>query len=315
MNTPPSMNITVVIPVYNREVFLDRALRSIPVQYPLIIVDNGSTDHSREVAERYCQERSQQTGAAPAMVLTETTPGAAAARNCGLAHCQTEWIYFFDSDDEFTALPALPTEPCDMLCFPVAMGREGHFSQRYIRPTSDPAWQILASNLITLTMIFRTEWLRSEIGGWNPDCRVWDDWELGLRSLLHHPRIVWRMERTCHRVHLHPDSLTGKDFSSRVANIVRTMTIAYADIQSLVADRPQEAARLLRAMDLRCHIYCGLMRREGGTEAAHSLRQLVQRPTLWGCFLETYTAHGGRGAWRLALKSLSSKLKTLSSKL
>lgn len=297
------MNLTIVIPVYNREAYLGCTLQSIPTHYPLIVVDNGSTDGSREIAERYCQDRILQDSAAPAIVLTETTPGAAAARNCGLAHCQTEWIYFFDSDDEFTALPALSSTPYDMQCFPVTMGRDGHFPQRDLYPTGDPACQILASNLGTQSMIFRAEWLR-KIGGWNASCRIWDDWELGLRALLHQPRILWCMNRPHHRILLHSESLTGCDFSSRVTEILNAMVIAYKDVETLTAANAQETSRLYRALDLRCYIYCGMMRREGDKAAADKLRALLQTPSLWGKLLEAYTSHGGRGAWRIALKLL-----------
>lgn len=308
------MQITIVIPVFNRAACLLRTLQSVPADYPLIVVDNGSNDGSAAMAEDFCRHRPG------ALFASEPTPGAPAARNRGLALCQTEWVYFFDSDDEFTAFPCgispasspLPAdreksaaegappsseesaESLDMLCFPVRMVVDGKESVRDYRPTADAATHILSAMLSTQSMVFRTAWLRS-IGGWDNRCRIWNDWELGLRALLHHPRLQWiGAGHPCHRIYVHADSITGPSYGARWQRIVATLTIVREQILS-AGDR-----RALRAFRLRCHIVSGHLLREGHGEGAEAVRALADS-SLTGRLLQCYTAHGGRGAWRIAL--------------
>ena len=289
------MQITIVIPVYNRAEYLLRTLQSVPAEYPLIVVDNGSTDGSAAMAEDFCSRRPG------AVFASEPTPGAPAARNRGLAMCQTEWVYFFDSDDEFTSLPSVDAATAaanDMLCFPVRMVVDGKARTRDYRPTADAATHVLSAMLSTQSMLFRTEWLRS-IGGWDNRCRIWNDWELGLRALLHRPRLQWiSAEEPRHRIYVHADSITGPSYGARWEAIRDTLAIAYDEA------RQADDRRTLRALDFRVAIVCGMLRREGYHQAADTIRQLSAQPRRTLRLFEWSVAHGLHGAWRIALTLL-----------
>lgn len=90
--------ISVIIPTFNRATFLPDALASIyrQKQAPLqvIVVDDGSTDHTRQVMRGF---------AGKLQYIYQTNQGPAAARNTGLAYAQGEWITFLDSDDVWVA--------------------------------------------------------------------------------------------------------------------------------------------------------------------------------------------------------------------
>lgn len=287
------MQVTIVIPIYNRAECLLRTLQSVPAVYPLIVVDNGSTDGSAAVAEDFCSHRPG------AVFASESTPGAPAARNHGLKLCQTEWVYFFDSDDEFTSLPEVcdaMAAVTDMMCFPVRMIVDGQERIRDFRTTADAATHVLSAMLGTQSMLFRTEWLRS-IGGWDNRCSIWNDWELGLRALLHSPRLQWiSTDEPRHRIYVHADSITGPSYSARSEAISATLQVAYDCVARSVDERT------LRALDLRTSIVCGQLRREGSPAAADALRPLVKHPSLLTRSLENYVRFGGRGAWRIALR-------------
>lgn len=285
-------NVTIVIPVFNRVTRVRLALELIPEHYPLILVDNGSTDGTAEFLAEYCRRRKN------AVFAQEPERGACAARNRGLSLCQTEWVYFFDSDDEFTSLPnPKKTKKYDMFCFPVMMVVAGDERVRDYRPVKDPATHVLNAMLGTHSMLFRTSWLRS-IGGWDNRCRIWNDWELGLRALLCRPRMRWITDKARHRVFVHPNSITGPNYSARSEAIRDTLLVAYDDARTAANDR------VLRALDLRTRIVCGVLRREGSSTAASSIRPLA-KSTFIGWLLETYCALGGRGAWRIALAILN----------
>src|SRR4051794_32804277 len=86
--------VSVILPVYNREQSVARAIRSVLTQtwtpLELIVVDDGSTDHTRDVLDSF---RSQIT------VIEQPHAGAYAARNRGLRQARGELIAFIDSDD------------------------------------------------------------------------------------------------------------------------------------------------------------------------------------------------------------------------
>ncbi|MBD2603497.1 glycosyltransferase family 2 protein [Scytonema hofmannii FACHB-248] len=84
--------ISVVIPVYNRERYLSEAIESVLGQtYPaieLIVVDDGSSDRSAEIAQSY-----------PVIYHFQPNGGIGSARNAGIALAKGEFFAFLDSDD------------------------------------------------------------------------------------------------------------------------------------------------------------------------------------------------------------------------
>lgn len=311
-----SSMLTIVVPYHNRAKFLPATLASLPLDAAIILVDNGSTDESSKICGEYAEKavaaEAASTGSPRVRCISCAKRGASAARNAGLAMVETPWVYFFDSDDLFEAafthdlLPHL-TADLDMVCVPVKQGyinarkcgnqylrQEPIYKVRNYRPTADVRTQIATSHLATVNMIFRTEWLRS-IGGWNECLSTWDDWELGTRALLHHPRLKWVTERAYHHILLHPDSQTGASFSSRFEAEIRALSSVESDILTL-APQPEQA-RLLRTLWHRKAILAGHLLREGMPQERVKASGLLSR-SLMCRFLTLYVRLGGRGAWR-----------------
>ncbi len=88
--------VSVIIPTYNREKFVAKAIDSILSQtfrdYEIIVVDDGSTDNTRQILGPY---------GAKITYLYQENSGVSAARNTGIQHATGEWIAFLDSDDEW----------------------------------------------------------------------------------------------------------------------------------------------------------------------------------------------------------------------
>jgi len=86
--------ISVIIPTYNRAPFLREALDSVFAQtekdFELIVVDDGSTDATRELAAEYGERL---------RYFFQPNAGASAARNLGLQNARGRFIAFLDSDD------------------------------------------------------------------------------------------------------------------------------------------------------------------------------------------------------------------------
>ena len=90
--------VSIIMPVYNTRQFLPHSIGSVLNQsfsdFELILVDDGSTDGSSEMCDFYSQKDSR------LLVFHKENGGVSSARNLGLNHCNGEWIYFVDSDDE-----------------------------------------------------------------------------------------------------------------------------------------------------------------------------------------------------------------------
>ena len=92
---------SIVIPMYNRERLVGRAIESCLKQtytdFEVIVVDDGSTDRSVATVEAYTDPRIR-------LVRCDRNRGVSPARNAGVDAARGEWIVFLDSDDEL--LPA-----------------------------------------------------------------------------------------------------------------------------------------------------------------------------------------------------------------
>lgn len=89
--------VSVVIPVYNTEAYVEEAVRSIMNQtlkdIEIIIIDDGSTDNSLSVIKELASEDNRIEW------FTQTNMGQSVARNVGLQKSTGEFVYFMDSDD------------------------------------------------------------------------------------------------------------------------------------------------------------------------------------------------------------------------
>lgn len=316
--------LTIVIPYFNREQFLPRTFRSLERSTRrtarLIFVDNGSQDGSRALCEDFARRHPEQD----ILLLSESRSGAAIARNTGLAEVKTPWTYFFDSDDELSprfieqmaqTLKEHAEQNFDVIAFRTVMIHpDGSMTQRQSMFNESATDQILMSQLVTQNLFVRTDFLR-RIGGWNEQLREWDDWELGIRVLVGGGKVLWLRDCAYHRIYLHPDSLTGKNFLTTC----RGIDIAMQSVLNLCRegkkgrmDTPKSSS-ICRALAFRYALLSGILLREGGRTASLRFWSRALQCASAACgskvprslrlslaFFRTYTSRGGRGAWRLA---------------
>lgn len=90
-------SISLIIPVYNSEKYLERCILSILASsfsdYEIILVNDGSTDSSLSICERFvsCYPN--------IFVFSQDNQGVSAARNLGIERSQGDFVFFIDSDD------------------------------------------------------------------------------------------------------------------------------------------------------------------------------------------------------------------------
>jgi glycosyltransferase involved in cell wall biosynthesis len=89
--------ISVIVPVYNVEKYIERCLDSIINQtynnLEIILVDDGTQDHSGDICDEYAKRDNRIT------VIHKANGGLSDARNCGIEHSTGEYLTFIDSDD------------------------------------------------------------------------------------------------------------------------------------------------------------------------------------------------------------------------
>jgi hypothetical protein len=206
MPAPPS--IAVVIPCFNADKWIARAIRSVLDQgYPnlqLIVIDDGSEDASLSEIQVFGDA-----------LTCEAAPhsGASAARNRGLRRAQADCTVFLDADDyqrpgflqyvsaafsathadmifaatlnEFENGPAVLTKP-----------------DKFRRPLESViAGWIMGEMAQTGAIAWKTSFINN-LGPWN-ERLTWgeDDWEFGLRALLAEPKIATAPDATTVYVH------------------------------------------------------------------------------------------------------------------
>ena len=268
MNSP----ITIVIPVYNRAHIVGRTLDSIARQTVapahIVIVDNNSTDTSLSIVREWASTRHNVT------VLSESTPGACAARNCGLRAVGSEWTMFFDSDDvmsprhveDFTR--AIIGHPeADMIGRDVIIRTlDGTRRRLYFRDNGMPMFHHLFRGcLSSQRFIARTQLFR-DAGGWNESLPGWDDYELGVRILLRNPDIVTLGGEPSVTVFQQELSISGLSFSEHPERWERSLDEIYRQFQTL----PLSCAHrkhYLRWLDARAMILAAQYQAEARTSS------------------------------------------------
>lgn len=91
------IKVSVIVPVYNAEKYVERTIESIARQtlkeIQIILVNDGSTDNSQEICENYAKKDER------IMVVNKANGGLSDARNAGLKVAKGKYIMFIDADD------------------------------------------------------------------------------------------------------------------------------------------------------------------------------------------------------------------------
>lgn len=89
--------VSFIVPIYNKEKCLENCVDSLLAQnyssYEIILVNDGSTDKSKEICNHYAENSDK------VKVIHQTNAGVSCARNAGIEKAEGEYIIFVDSDD------------------------------------------------------------------------------------------------------------------------------------------------------------------------------------------------------------------------
>lgn len=89
--------VSIIVPIYNVEKYLDKCLKSIQMQtyenIQVILINDGSPDNSQSICEEYCKKDNR------FILVNKSNRGVSSARNNGLEKAKGTYITFVDSDD------------------------------------------------------------------------------------------------------------------------------------------------------------------------------------------------------------------------
>lgn len=208
---PSSELVSVVIPAFNAEKYLADAIHSVRAQLwaslgleaEIIVVDDGSTDRTGDVARSFSGVR----------CLCQLNGGIAAARNAGIKHARGTLLAFVDADDVWTAdklalqIGVLRAQPEAY----VTGGVEQFYDLSLVATSQPPA--AIATACAGTTLIRTADFLR--VGLFNPALRIGEfiDWysrasAIGLRE--------HRLDATVLRRRIHGANTTFRQRGSSV---------------------------------------------------------------------------------------------------
>lgn len=256
--------ISVVIPCFNCEKFVMRAINSVEKQafedWEIIAVNNNSTDNTRGVLEQMERQLPHRF-----KLLDEFKKGAPAARNTGLRHAKGEWIQFLDADDEL--LPAklqaqvdlIKTQQVDVIISEAIVFKwvNGKTLESTRKIYKNDFWSGLILSLLGITSanLWRKS-LLEDVGGWNESISSSQEYDLMFRLMKKDAKIVFdkNINTVIHQV----DSVISKSFDKeKVSRIVDNRIQLRLDIEQYLIETGQLNKERKRLIDN--YIYCELM--------------------------------------------------------
>ncbi len=187
-----TIQISVIIPTYNRAWCLNKAIDSVLSQtsasFELIVVDDGSTDHTQALLTEY---------AGRLINLKQSNQGVSAARNAGIEYAQGALIAFLDSDDEW--LPGklavqsafFNSHPNAVACQTeeiwVRNGVRVNPKKKHAKPSGDIFKRSLSLCLVSPSAVMLKKSLFDEVGYFDESLPACEDYDMWLRISCRYP--------------------------------------------------------------------------------------------------------------------------------
>lgn len=205
--------ISVIIPCFNCEKFLERAVESVLKQtydkWEIILVNNNSLDDTQRIIDRYVDEYPEKISKA-----LEINKGACFARNLGLSLAKGEWIQFLDADDEimpekFERQLLLAKGGADVVM--------GAFYRVDVSNNKQVKYDVYPNQSVWISVLFSKAGITSSnlyarkplstIGGWNTELGSSQEYDMMFRLLKTNIKVAF--DRECSAlIYEVPDSIS-----------------------------------------------------------------------------------------------------------
>ena len=272
--------VSVVIPAYNQGVYLVEAVESVLAQtyrnFEIIIVDDGSTDNTREVAHSFGDR---------VRYIWQENQGLAGARNTGIRHARGRFIALLDSDDRW--LPGFlknmvnlaQEHPEGDVYYSgwLAMDEKGkplpQRSDGLVVPPQEMYLRVLRGNFLNCCSLLLRRGSLLQAGLFDPSFRRLQDWELWLRMLRDGFTFLGTTERMV-LYRMHSESLSTDPAGGQQAAVLIAKKL-FGEDDGHQGDW-SETKRLMYGGVYRYHALSSLMRQGDWQSAGRYLKKALQ---------------------------------------
>jgi glycosyltransferase involved in cell wall biosynthesis len=184
--------VSVIIPTYNRAHVLREAIDSVLSQkysdLELLVVDDGSTDHTKEVVSSYTSKLAY---------IYQEHQGVSAARNRGIKHTKGDYLAFLDSDDLWlpdklsTQMRFMEDHPEIHICYTeerwIRRGVRVNPMKKHRKYSGMIFEHCLPLCIVSPSSVLIARSLLEEIGVFDEELKVCEDYDLWLRISARYP--------------------------------------------------------------------------------------------------------------------------------
>lgn len=184
--------VSIILPTYNRATFIEAALESVLAQtyanWECIIIDDGSSDNTKEILEKYQDERFR--------YIYQENQGVSGARNTGIAETRGEVIALLDSDDVWmpnklaTQIKYMRDNGYEICQTDEIWYRKGKRVNQPAKYAKPEGWFFEASLemcLISPSCTMFTQKVWDDIGPFDVNMPSCEDYDMWLRACLQYP--------------------------------------------------------------------------------------------------------------------------------
>ncbi len=190
--------VSIIVPCYNQSLYLQKAIESLQAQtlkeWECIIVDDGSTDNSVEIAMNMALNDPR------ICVLQKSNGGSGSARNMGLKHAQGQYIQFLDADDsmdsEKLARQVADMEQCGSdisytaYCYSYADGSKSAIRFADLNGRTILTRWGLGSSIPPHAFLYSAAFIQKHQLLFDEGCRYREDWNWLIECFRHQPKIA-----------------------------------------------------------------------------------------------------------------------------
>ena len=245
------MDISVVIPTYNRYELLKRAIASLYEQttppQEIIVVDDGSTDNTKAIVKDFPE----------IIYIYQENRGVSVARNAGIQKAKNEWIAFLDSDDEWHSKKLqkqidFHRKNSDILMSYtdevwIRNGQKVKIPKKYRKIGEDAFVENLSYCNIAPSSVMLHKKLLDRVGLFDEDLEVCEDYDLWLR-IASKEKIALIDEKLINKYAGHDEQLGFRKNMDRVRIAILQKLIASFDCNKLRKEQLQRECSLKKEL-------------------------------------------------------------------
>jgi glycosyltransferase involved in cell wall biosynthesis len=266
--------VTVIIPTYNRADFLKESIQSVVSQtftdYELIVVDDGSSDHTKDVVAQFPKIR---------LVACAENSGVSYARNLGIKRARGRYICFLDSDDLWiknkleTQIHWMEAHTDCQVCYTdeiwIRKGVRVNPMNKHRKYSGDIFPHSLPLCIVSPSSVLMRAPLFDEVGLFDEDMPACEDYDLWLRISLKYP-VHFIAEKLIVKQGGHADQLSTKYWG-----MDRFRVIALEKLLREPSLNGEKRALVAKTLIEKCGILIQGFSKRGKTEEVECYRALV----------------------------------------